>query len=317
MEPDFRFAVLGDSRGRVTQINKEVFSKILNNIKEFHNPEFILFGGDMILGSSTPGVNTDTEFIFEKLTEWKHLVKNIFSKDSLKGFLYPAIGNHDVSNSESEEESESAFNKTFHYLPGGPTGVEMLKGYGKTVYYFDHLNCRFIVLNTRMKNIDSTQVLYGILKTQQDWLEDVLKHSNKTHNFVMFHVPAFGTEEINSIPEKQRKAVWKILDKYKVTAVYVGHEHLYNRKIITNVFFPDEDILNNEIPQVTTGGAGAPLELSGSSIRNIASGPLSIFNYGIVDIYGTSVVSKIYDINESCIDCFTYDSSKVANFRRE
>ena len=114
----------------------------------------------------------------------------------------------------------------------------MLKGYGKTVYYFDHLNSRFIVLNTRMKNIDNEQVLYGILKPQQDWLEEVLKNSNKTHNFVMFHWPAFGTDEINSLNEKQRKAVWKILDKYKVTAVYCGHEHLYNRRIITNAFFP-------------------------------------------------------------------------------
>lgn len=311
MEPDFSFAVLGDSRGRNTQINKEVFGKLLNDIKKFHNPDFILFGGDMILGRSTKGVDVDTQFILEKLTEWNDFTKNIFSICSLKGFLYPAIGNHDVSNSQSVKESESAFNSAYHYLPSNANGMEMLKGYGKTVYYFDHLNSRFIVLNTRMKNIDNEQVLYGILKPQQDWLEEVLKNSNKTHNFVMFHWPAFGTEEINSLSENQRKAVWKILDKYKVTAVYVGHEHLYNRRIITNAFFPGEDVLKNEIPQVTSGGSGAPLEFAGDNIRNIALGPLSVFNYGIVEVYGKLVVSKIYDINASCIDYFTYNSANM------
>jgi hypothetical protein len=103
--------------------------------------------------------------------------------------------------------------------------------------------------------------------------------------------------------------------KYNVTAIYVGHEHLYNRKIITNAFFASEGIqvLNNEIPQITSGGAGAPLELAGGNIRNIALGPLSMFNYTIVDICGSVVISKVYDINESCIDCFTYDSAKTAN----
>lgn len=315
MKPDFSFAILADSRGRNTQINKEVFGKLLNNIKKSHNIDFILFGGDMILGRSTSGVDADTQFILDKLTEWNNFVKNIFSRNSLKGFLFSAIGNHDVSNSQSVEESESAFNKAYHYLPSSANGMEMLKGYGKTVYYFDHLNSRFIVLNTRMKNIDNEQVLYGILKPQQDWLEEVLKNSNKIHNFVMFHYPAFGTEKINSLNEKQCKAVWKILDKYKVNAVYVGHEHLYNRRIITNAFFSDEDVLNNEIHQITSGGAGAPLKFAGSNIRNIALGPLSVYNYGIINVYGKMVVSEIYDINGSSIDYFTYNSAKAVNIK--
>jgi len=145
---NFRFAVLGDSRGRTSQINKEVFGRLLNNINKIHHPKFILFGGDMILGRSTKGVNTDTQFIFDKLTEWKNFVKDIFPQVNLKRFLYPAIGNHDVSNAQIVQESERAFNEVFNYLPSGTNGIEMLKGYGKTVYYFDYANSRFIVLNT-------------------------------------------------------------------------------------------------------------------------------------------------------------------------
>lgn len=312
MESNFKFAILGDSRGINTQINKEVFIKQLSNIKKFHNPEFILFGGDMILGRSTSKVNVNTQFILDNLTEWKNIVKTVFCKDNLKGFVYPAIGNHDVSNSQSIEESESAFNQAFNYLPSNLNSEEMLKGYGKTVYYFDYLNSRFIVLNTRMKNIDNEQVLYGILEPERQWLEQVLKNSTKTHNFVMFHWPVFGTDEINSLSEEQQKTVWRIFDKYNVTAVYTGHEHLYNRRIVTNAFFPGEDVLNNEIPQITTGGAGAPLEFAGGNLKNIILGPVSVFNYGIVDICGDLVVSKIYDINTSCIDCFTFDSKKIA-----
>ena len=86
-------------------------------------------------------------------------MKNIFSVPSLKDFLYPAIGNHDVSNSHSVKESESAFNKAYHYLPSSANGMEMIRGYGKTVYYFDYLNSRFIVLNTRKHRLN---LHYGI-----------------------------------------------------------------------------------------------------------------------------------------------------------
>ena len=67
MDQGFRFGILGDSRGRNTQINKDSFGKQLNNIKKFHGPD--------------------------KLTEWNNFVKNIFSGYSLRGFLYPANGN--------------------------------------------------------------------------------------------------------------------------------------------------------------------------------------------------------------------------------
>lgn len=305
---NFRFVVLGDSRGTTNQINEVVFRKLLNNIKKYHYPNFILFGGDMILGRSTSpkDVTPTTEFIFDNLTLWKNIVRAVFPEIPVHRFLYPSIGNHDVSKSQSIEESERAFNQVFDYLP------EMLPGYGRTVYYFDYGNARFIVLNARMKNKETDTILYGILESQQKWLENVLKKSKKTHNFVMFHWPAFATDEINSLDKDQRKALWQIIDKYNVTAVYVGHEHQYNRRIVNNAFFFDEtsQVLNNEILQITLGGAGAPLEPAGNNRINIASGPLSVFNYMVVDIAENLVISKVYDINENCIDSFTHDSAK-------
>ncbi len=78
MSPNFKFAVLGDSRGtkaQSIQINKPVLGKLLHDIKKYHNPDFILFGGDMILGRATLNVDANTSFIFSNLLEWEMFVK--------------------------------------------------------------------------------------------------------------------------------------------------------------------------------------------------------------------------------------------------
>lgn len=311
MDSSFKFAVLGDSRGKTTQINKDVLGKLLYNIKTFHNPEFILFAGDMILGRTTsridPTVNPDTKFILSNLIDWKSFAKEALNVPSLRNYLFPVIGNHDYSNSKSFSESMEAFNLAFSYLPSH-CNHEFLPGYGKTVYYFDYGTCRFILLNTVFLNdqqIDK-QILYGIDKKQQDLLESVLKNSYKQNNFVLLHCPIFGTKEAYySLPEDQRLSLFKIFNKYNVTAIYAGHEHSYYRRFITNVFFSDDETLNTQVTQVTSGGGGAPLKTPGPLTLNIIKGPLCIYEYGIIEVCNKAVISKFYDINGNCFDSFS------------
>lgn len=318
MNPDFKFAVLGDSRGPKElsiQINKPVLGKLLYNIKKYHEPDFILFGGDMILGRSTHKVDANTEFIFSHLLEWEMFVKKSLGVDSLRGYVFPAIGNHDYSNSEKFEESIKAFNKAFNYLPSGPCNQDMLEGYGKTVYYFDYDNSRFIVLNTVFTapagdDTDNRQHLVGVTPEQLMWLEKMLSTSRKANNFVMFHCPIIGTidegdaKDYYSLPHAQQEALFRIFNEYKVKGVYCGHEHNYNRRFITNVFFDDEFDLNKSVMQITSGGGGASFEKPGKNTLNIANGPVCVYEYGIVEVYGEVVESAFYDINGTCIDRF-------------
>lgn len=311
MHSNFKFAVLGDSRGETTQINKDVLGKLFCDIKTLHNPNFILFAGDMILGRTTsrvdPTVNPDTKFILSNLIEWENFAKKALNVPSLKNYLFPVIGNHDYSNNKPFKESIEAFNSAFSYLPSY-YNREFLPGYGKTVYFFDYGPCRFIMLNTVFLNdreIDK-QILYGIDKKQQDWLEAVLKNSNKPNNFVLLHCPIFGTKEsYYSLPADQRLALFKIFNKYNVTALYAGHEHSYYRRFITNVFFSDDKTLNAQVTQVTSGCAGAPFETPGPQTLNIIKGPLCIYEYGIIEVCNGVVISKFYDINGNCFDSFS------------
>lgn len=276
----FRFVVMGDSRGDTTPINEKRFRELMENISQLSNkPSFILFAGDMVNG----GVN-----IKEELTLWKTVANQYYPINK----IYPAIGNHDGD--------EQTFSGAFKYLP-----TEQLKGYKRTAYYFDYGNSRFIVLNSNRKDKNGG---YVVDDQQLAWMEKLLRNSRKTHHFVMFHVPAYpmGAHYGSSLDRNptQRDALWSILDKYHVTAVFVGHEHNYNRRIIDKSFNTETAQYKNGVYQLTLGGAGAPLSGRSEDNKNIVAGPYKTYHYMTVDVIGGLAVFNVYDINNNVIDTF-------------
>lgn len=239
-------------------------------------------------------------------------VKKALGVNNLKDYVFPAIGNHDYSNSDNFKESIKAFNKAFYYLPSNSCNEDMLDGYGKTVYYFDYYNSRFIVLNTVFKSSSSgdpedKQQLIGITPEQLNWLENTLSSSNSTNNFILLHCPIIGTyQDYYSLPFDQQEALFRIFKNYRIAGVYAGHEHSYNRRFITNVFFKADYALNKSIIQITSGGGGAPFEIPGDNRLNIVTGPACIYEYGIIEVFDTLVKSAFYDTNGTCVDSFIY-----------
>jgi hypothetical protein len=280
VEKQFRFVVMGDSRGDTTPVNEKRFSELMQNISQLSNePKFILFAGDMVSGRGD---------IKENLSMWKKIANQYYPINK----IYPAIGNHDGS--------EQTFSDIFRNLP-----MEQLKGYKRTAYYLDYGNSRFIVLNSNRKDKHGS---YVIDDQQLAWLERLLKNSRKTHSFVMFHVPAYpmGAHYGSSLDRNptQRDALWAILDKHKVTAVFVAHEHNYNRRIIDKNFNTEAAQYKNGIYQLTLGGAGAPLSDRSADNKNIVAGPYKKYHYMTVDIIGGLAVFNVYDINDNLIDSF-------------
>lgn len=279
----FRFAVMGDSRGASSAVSEAKLRTLLQSVKELSiQPSFIMFSGDMISGESN---------IARELKSWKRIVDDYYPIEK----YYPTLGNH--------EDDEAAFSNSFRYLP-----IEQLKGYKRTAYYFDYGNARFIVLNSNRKD---DYHRYIIDSKQRAWLAALLKNNGKTHNFVMFHVPAYpiGPHYGESLDENpaERDALWAILDKYNVTAVFVSHEHNYNRRIIDNSFSDNGYTFNNQINQITLGGAGAPLSAHVLDSRNVVAGPYRVYHYMIVDVVDEVAAFKVYDINNELIDYFTVD----------
>jgi hypothetical protein len=247
---NFRFIVMGDSRGKSFGINEFTFRSLLESTKHLSpQPNFLLFLGDMVMG----GAKLDRE-----LKSWKSIVCDYYHINQ----IVPSIGNH--------EDNETIFSNEFNYLPN-----EQLPGYHRTAYCFDYCNARFIILNSVRRNAKNN---YVIDINQVIWLENLLKNNRQVHSFVAFHVPAYPTghhygESLDSVPD-MRDALWPIIDKYNVTAVLAAHEHNYSHRIIDNSFSCGSYTFKNQIHQIITGGAGAPLNSRVKDLKKLLKGHL-------------------------------------------
>lgn len=267
----FRIVIMGDSSISKAAVNSHVLDILLNSIKKVSpQPEIIFFLGDMVCGGAT---------INDQLEAWKTLVTKYFPLT----MYYPVLGSH--------ENNEFAFSNAFTHLPN-----EQLPGYLRTVYYIDYGSTRFIVLNSNRTCSDGS---YVISSCQCEWLENILCTSDREYNFVMFHVPAFPTGhhygECLDMNPKQRSVLLSVLDKYNVSAVFVGHEHNYCRRIINNS-------LSSSIYHITTGGAGSSLNGHFTDNNNVLVGPMAVYHYIILDISIEKAFLQAFDINNNLID---------------
>ncbi len=298
---NFRYIVFGDSRDLYSGVNTPVFERILQSIKGLAiQPAFFLFSGDMANEPSS-GYEANKKV----LEEWTEIVEKYYPINK----FYNCIGNH--------ERNEEAFNDVFNYLPN-----DQLPGYGRTVYYFDYGNSRFIVLNSNRKNKNYYKYVpdegsiknegYVIFEKQRIWLEDKLKSSDKKHNFVMFHAPAFPVSHHfgNSLDQDtiERYLFWRILDDYNVSAVFNGHEHLYSRRVINGSFNTN---FKHEILQLISGGAGANTYGYVKDSRNNYTGPLGIFHYVVVDVEDSVLSFHVYDVDNNLTDHFKFKKNAI------
>lgn len=286
MEP-FRIVILGDSSRHAVAVNTQLLRTLLSRIKGLSpQPKFIMFVGDMVYGGAK---------VNEQLEYFKKLIKDYYPIT----MLYPVLGSH--------ENNDTAFSNAFSYLPN-----EQLQGYQRTVYYFDYENARFIVLNSNRR---ASNCSYAVDAKQRSWLKNTLESSDKKYNFVFFHVPAFPTghhygESLDGSTD-ERNALWSILDHYNVTAVFVGHEHNYCRRLIDKSFTTNGLLIQNSIYQITTGGAGSSLSAYITNIKNAIVGPLAVYHYCVLDINDGGVSLQVYDKENTLIDsCSIYPPTK-------
>jgi len=163
---------------------------------------------------------------------WKSAVSPIYKK------TYPVMGNHDRLYSGADALWQSVFK-----LPAnGP------ENFSELAYAFNKGNSHFVVLNSSKPND------YIIDFNQRNWLEQDLSQNKKKYVFVFFHMPAFPvTSHIGSALDAfpaERDALWEILDRHRVTAVFSGHEHIFARKKIDSSVFSGA---TNSIYQFTVG----------------------------------------------------------------
>lgn len=203
----FEFVVFGDTRTR-----HELHQKIVDAIVK-RDPEIVVHTGDLV----SDGTDTELWPIFFNIE--KELLK--------KAAFFPVLGNH--------ERNSKQFYEFFDV---------------STPYYsFNWGSAHFTILNTDVGNVAiSAAAKESFWAEQLKWLEDDLAKSKKAEfRFVVMHHPPFTAVKRRQGDNRLASQTVPLFEKYKVHAVFNGHDHNYQRHVVNGVTY------------VVTGGGGAPL----------------------------------------------------------
>ena len=193
-----------------TRTNPAEHAVIIQEILRLH-PEFVLQSGDLV----SDGKNPAQWVQFAQITQPLRLAHIAY---------YPARGNHDVGAYYPHVVTEP-------FDSGDKTN--------KLYYAFTRHRSRFIIVDS-MEDYDPSSRQYA-------WLAGELAKARNTavHTFVMFHEGPFSIGPHGPTLEAQQY-LHPLFVKYKPTAVFCGHDHLYYRT------------LRDGVTYIVTGGGGAP-----------------------------------------------------------
>jgi 3',5'-cyclic AMP phosphodiesterase CpdA len=213
------FCVFGDCRPDGNPGRLQITSRLAAGMAE-ERPQVVLGTGDYIDGNGGAAGNPrQLAAFFETLAPLQKYGEVP---------LAAALGNHDI-----------------------PLGTETLRqSFGPAYYSFNIGTVHFVVLDTEQPG-----EIGRIDGRQWQWLvQDLEQAQGATLTFVALHRPLFPVdghrgESLDKYP-RFRDQLHRLFVQRKVTCVFQGHEHLYNRQERDGVVY------------VITGGGGAPLYAS-------------------------------------------------------
>jgi len=245
-----KIAVIGDTRS-----GGDNFKNLENDIADIQpRPDLVAHTGDII---NDPGSGM----------EWEG-----FKKDAsllLDHFpFYPVPGNHDVEDQASQELYQYEF----------PAPVNNL-------YYELALgDVLLIFLDTELPGEKEK-----IINQQFDWLKNLLEQEgpNFKYRLAFLHRPLFPSAEhqgqsLDKYPEL-RDRLHQLFVTSNVQLVFLGHEHIYDRRQVDTVTY------------VTSGGGGAPLP----------DDPRAFYEYVFVEETGSGLQGYCFSVDGDLKDQFT------------
>jgi hypothetical protein len=284
-DPDhFTFAVLGDTQNFELPDSSGGFVKAVGQIEKM-KPDFVMTVGDLVDSCGSPADCASYK-------AWKNIAKPILP------ITYEVVGNHDRIVSNGNEAEKTAADKEwqnyFNLPTNGPAGFE------KFTYSFNIGNSHFVILDSEKPKE------HVIGQDQLDWLEKDLSANTKDNTFIFYHEPAFPMSykigQSLDYHQKERDAFWSIIDKYNVTAVFNGHEHIYSRQQIDQDEFPAE---KNGIYQFIIGNTDA-YEKQDVSINSKVDYYHKGHDFCLVDVNGKQITVKLLSVDGNLVDSFTF-----------
>jgi predicted phosphodiesterase len=248
----FTFVVLGDTRS-----NSSSHQRVIERIRR-EVPDFILSTGDLVDDGSRE----------RQWQEFFEIERELLSEN----VLFPSLGNHDR---QGRGRTADNFRK-FFALPEN-------SGDPERYYAFTYGSARFLVLDSNAYSFALTD--------QTAWIEQQLQAAQLDpsiqHVFVSMHHPPFSVS-LHGGQRELRERWTPLFEKYNVTAVFSGHDHVYSRADHSGIRY------------YVTGGGGAPLYPRGRRTSKIDKDATQYFertnHYVRVHVIGNLVeVSAIRD----------------------
>jgi len=205
------FAVFGDSRSNL-DAHRRVVERLRGEV-----PDFIIGTGDMV---DDGGRDHEWDQFFD--VERDLLRDNVF---------YPAVGNHDR---QGRGRTADNYRALFAVPENSPDP--------ERYYAFTYGQNRFLILDSNSNSFALTD--------QTSWIERELQAARLDpsirHVFVTMHHPPFSVS-LHGGQRDLRERWTPLFEKYQVTAVFSGHDHVYSRAE------------KNGVRYFISGGGGAPL----------------------------------------------------------
>lgn len=267
-EQSFSFAILGDSQYFNPANSNGALQRAVRNMKK-ENPDLVFAVGDMISSCDNVGE------CVPKFAQWKK------ATSPFSGKIYVMQGNHDRT---GKDKADEAWNASFNFPKNGPAGFQNM------TYSFDRGDSHFVVL-------DSDKPKENIINdVQRNWLEQDLARNKKANTFVFFHEPAWpvGAKigESLDVEGKDRNALWEILVRRRVTAVFSGHEHIFSRKQVNGLY---QFVVGNtdSFDHQNANPGAAEYSYVGQ-------------HYAIVTVSGKKITVKAYSVDGKKVDSFDF-----------
>ncbi len=207
----FTFLVVGDSRFYMEQ-HRRVVDRMSQEV-----PDFVLGTGDMV----DDGARED---------QWQQYfdVENKFLRDNV---YFPAVGNHDRQGRGRTADTYRA------YFSVPENGNET-----ERYYAFTYASSRFLILDSNIYSFALTD--------QTSWIERELIAARQDpavkHIFAVMHHPPFSIS-LHGGAKDLRERWTPLFEKYQVSAVFSGHDHVYSRAEHEGIHY------------FVSGGGGSPL----------------------------------------------------------
>ena len=207
------FLVFGDSKGSVYMQDVLKRAEILNPQFSVTTADFVNKGAGGIGEELYKKLDEESGWFFRKYPTW------------------PTLGNHEVSGPKDQPYEDN--------YASGVRNFGDFFGLKDPLYSFTYGNAKFIAMDW----IKATES-----KERMDWLENELKEAEGKLIFIFKHRPYYtvGNKSYTDV-EGKRTPVTELFTKYKVAAVFSGHDHLYYRTIRDGVNY------------IVSAGAGAPI----------------------------------------------------------